>query len=111
MPKFAQVLAQLRSERDRAERELDRLQDAIRVLEELEGRGERADGKAGGSRRGRFSAAARARMAAAQRARWARAKQPSTAKPRVMSAAARRKIAAAQRARWARQRAAEKNAA
>jgi hypothetical protein len=111
MPNFAQVLAQLRSERERAQQELDKLQNAIRVLEQLEGGGSRTGRKAGVSRRGRFSAAARARMAAAQRARWARSKRSAGAKPRVMSAAARRKIASAQRARWARQKAAQKNAA
>ncbi|HEU5336363.1 MAG TPA: hypothetical protein VFU27_10380 [Terriglobales bacterium] len=105
MPNFAQVLSQLRSERDRAQQEVDKLQDAIRVLEQLEGRGSRAG--RGASGRGRFSAAARSRMAAAQRARWARVKRSANgAKPRIMSAAARRKIAAAQRARWARQKAA-----
>lgn len=111
MPNLAQVVAQLRSERERAQRELDKLQNAIRVLQQLEAGGGRAGRKAGASRRGRFSAVARARMAAAQRARWARVKRSPAGKPRVMSAAARRKIAAAQRARWARQKAAQKSAA
>lgn len=107
MPNFNQVLAQLRSERDRAEREVQRLDEAIRVLGQMD-RGSRRDGR---SARGRFSAATRARMVAAQRARRAKEKRSQAAKPRKMSAAARRKIAAAQRARWARQKAEQKKAA
>ncbi len=93
MPNFVRVLAQLRSQRNRARQEIQRLEEAIDILEQLNGAGRR-----GRPARGQVSAVTRARMAAAQRARWARRK------PRVMSAAARRKIAAAQRARWARQK-------
>lgn len=107
MPNFNRVLAQLRSERDRAEREIERLEEAIRVLGQMD-RGSRPGGR---SARGRFSAAIRARMAAAQRARRAKEKRGQGAKPRIMSAAARRRIAAAQRARWARQKAEQKKAA
>ncbi len=103
------VLQTLKSERDRAQRELNKLNAAIKAL--------------GGSTRGRvstatthptLSAAARARIAAAQRARWAKVRGQkqnvvSMPKPKkTMSAAARRKIAAAQRARWAKVKAAKK---
>jgi hypothetical protein len=111
MPNLSGVLAQLRSERDRVEGEIQRLDEAIRILRQLEGGGQ-ANGR--GNNRGarsRFSAAARARMAAAQRARWAKVKRSQASKPRVMSAAARRRIAAAQRARWTRQKAEQRKAA
>jgi hypothetical protein len=111
MPNLSGVLAQLRSERDRAEGDIQRLDEAIRILRQLEGGGH-ADGRSnnrGG--RSRFSAATRARMAAAQRARWAKVKRGQAARPRIMSAAARRRIAAAQRARWARQKAEQRKAA
>jgi len=111
MPNLNRVLTQLRLERDRAEREVQRLEEAIGVLERLDGDATRASRRGAGTRRGRLSVATRARMAAAQRARWARRKSAQSSKPRVMSAAARRKIAAAQRARWARQKAEEKKAA
>lgn len=111
MPNFSRVLAQLRSERDRAEGEIQRLEEAIRILRQLEGGGH-ANGRGNGRpARSHFSTATRARMAAAQRARWAKARRSRASRPRIMSAAARRKIAAAQRARWARQKAEQKKAA
>lgn len=111
MPNLSGVLAQLRSERDRAEGEIQRLDEAIRILGQLE-RGGHADGRGNGRpERSRFSAATRARMAAAQRARWAKAKRSQAARPRIMSAAARRRMAAAQRARWARQKSEQRKAA
>jgi hypothetical protein len=110
MPSLSGVLAQLRSERDRAEGEIQRLDEAIRILRHLE-RGGHADGRGNGRpARNRFSAATRARMAAAQRARWAKVKRRQASKPRVM-AAARRRMAAAQRARWARHKAEQRKAA
>ena len=87
------VVKQLRSERDRAERELERLDNAIAALDHLGGRGNGRRSAAtirGRSARPRFSPAARARMAAAQRARWAKIKQNKPARARrKMSAAAR----------------------
>ena len=108
MANLASVLQQLEVERDRAAKQVERLDAAIAALNG-------ASGKRTGTRGG-MSAAARARIAAAQRARWAKvkrnggsaAKVVKTPKRRVMSAAARRKIAAAQRARWARVRVAKK---
>lgn len=107
MANLAGVVQQLRKERDRAARVVERL-DA--VLAALNG----VSRKRTGSRR--LSAAARERIAAAQRARWAkvrgstRPKQNvvSMPKKRTMSVAARRKIAAAQKARWAKWRKAQK---
>jgi hypothetical protein len=104
------IVAILRSERDRVARQLAGLEAALAAFAGS------YVGQAGGRGRGRLSAAARARIAAAQRARWARIKgqqgQKSGASAttsarkgkRTMSAAAKAKIAAAQRARWAKVR-------
>jgi hypothetical protein len=112
MANLTGALQQLREERKQAQYQVEKLDAAISVLEDLVGRnGSLARTAAGGSRA--VTAAARRRMAAAQRARWAKvrqqAKTPHTNQPRTtsspkrtLSAAARRKIAAAQRARWAR---------
>ena len=95
------IVRQLRSERQRAANEVERLDAAIAAL----------GGSTYGRRNGgsRMSAAARARIAAAQRARWAKIRDGKTqseppAPKRTMSAAARAKIAKAQRLRWARQK-------
>lgn len=105
MPNFTRVLAQLRSERDRAERELERLDEAIRTIQHLNGTSRGGIRRAGRKMRSRtVSAAAQARMAAAQKARRAKENGRKVPKPRHMSAAARRRIAAAQKARWAKLR-------
>ena len=107
MPNFETILKQLRSERDRAQQELQRLEDAIRAIEAVNLTGRRRAGRppraaAVPRRRGRMSAAGRARIAAAQRARWAKAKQAEASKPvRRMSAAARRKMSRLMKQRWA----------
>lgn len=100
------VLQTLKSERDRLQKDLNKLNAAIDAL-----RGAASAGRTTGTgKRPTLSAAGRARIAAAQRARWAKLRGKSTqksnivtmpAKKRTMSPAARRKIAAAQRARWA----------
>lgn len=110
MPNVTQVLAELRAERNHAQQELQNLDEAIRVIHNLNGS---RDGARRGKRMTRtLSAAGRARIAAAQRARWAKVHQAHNSKPkRKMSLAARKKIAAAQRARWAKQRAGQKKAA
>jgi len=110
MANLAGVVQQLRIERDRAARTVERLNEALAALD--------GAGNSTGARR-RLSAAARARIAAAQRARWAKVRRNDGRKPNVvsmpkkktMSAAARRKIAAAQKARWARVKAAQKRSA
>jgi hypothetical protein len=104
------ALQELRSERKQAQLQVEKLDQAISVIESLNG--------SGTSRNTNqptriISTASRRKMAQAQRARWARARQESqpgiTMAKRTdsapvkhtMSAAARRKIAAFQRARWA----------
>lgn len=118
MASLDNVLQQLRQEHKQAQIEVEKLREAISVIEGL-GTTSSAT-SVNGSRPKRFiSAASRRRMAQAQRARWAKAgkgpqlvsKATGTAPKRVMSIAARRKIAAAQRARWAKVRAGEKKAA
>ena len=100
---IAMVVRQLRKERDRAAKEVERLNAALAAL----------NGNPYGKRTGgvTLSAAARERIAAAQRARWAKvraskgnAKSASRVPRRTMSAAARAKIAQAQRLRWAKQK-------
>jgi len=108
---LADVVQQLRKERDQAARTVQQLDAALAALNGVSGNRTRT--------RSRLSAAARARIAAAQRARWAKVRGNggqkqnvvSMPKKKTMSAAARRKIAAAQRARWAKVRAAQKRTA
>ena len=115
MSYLTDALQQLHEERERVQSQMEKLDSAISVLQDLLGRdGSRKASIGSRSRGGRVvSATARRRMAVAQRARWARVRQqaqtPHANKPRTtsapkrtLSAAARRKIAAAQRARWAR---------
>ena len=96
---IANVVKRLRQERDRAAKEVVRLDTAIAAL----------NGGPYGKRTGtrNLSAEARAKIAAAQRVRWAKVHaskgNPNDASrpKRTMSAAARAKIAKAQRLRWA----------
>jgi hypothetical protein len=102
------VLQALKSERDRLQKDVNKLNAAINALG-----GSASLGRTMASKRSTLSSAARARIAAAQRARWAKIRAKggqkqnvvSMPKKKTMSAAARRKIAAAQRARWAKIRA------
>jgi hypothetical protein len=100
---IAIVVRQLKNERDRAAKEVTRLNAVLAALN-ANSYGKRTGG-------GTLSAAARARIAAAQRARWARVRASKGSAPsagraarRTMSAAARAKIARAQRLRWAKQK-------
>lgn len=110
MANLADVVRQLRKERDPAVRTVEQLDAALAALN-----GE-SYGRRTGIRR-KISAAGRARIAAAQRERWASVRTKSGQKQNVvsmpkkktMSAAARRKIAAAQRARWAKVKAQKKS--
>jgi hypothetical protein len=106
MPNLKDALQQLCQERSRAQEEVEKLGQAISVIESLNGSGVLRKA----TRATRIvSAASRRKMAQAQKARWARHRkepQPATKTSlapvkRTMSASARRKIAAAQRARWA----------
>jgi hypothetical protein len=102
------IIAQLKSERDKATQRVNALDTAIKALSGLN-----RSGRASAARpSGRISATGRARIAAAARARWAKIRGGQKVGPiaskvgkRTMSAAARRKIAASQRARWAKLRA------
>lgn len=82
MSNFSQIVANLQSERNRVQKELQRLDDAISALSNLGGkngvvrasaavRGSVVTGKA----RRRLSPAARKRIADAQRQRWAKFRQ------------------------------------
>jgi hypothetical protein len=120
MGNLSRALQQLRAERKQAQARVESIDQAISVIESLNGSG--TLGKANQPTR-IISAASRRKMARAQRARWARAKNGSqpvvpiaktTASAPVkhtMSASARRKIAAFQRARWAKLKAQQKRAA
>ena len=110
MGNLTNALHQLRAERREVQLQVEKLDQAISVIESLNG--SVAAVRANQPTR-IISAASRRKMAQAQKARWARARKESqpaapTATPRVsapvkhtMSASARRKIAAFQRARWA----------
>jgi len=114
------ALQQLRAERKQAQARVESIDQAISVIESLNGSGTVLHANQAGRA---ISAASRRKMAEAQRARWARARsesQPVLALAKTtgsvpvkhtMSAAARRKIAAFQRARWAKLKAQQKNAA
>ena len=113
MANLSNALQQLRQERSRAQAEVEKLDEAISVIESLNGSGISRKG----TRATRIvSAASRRKMAQAQKARWARHRresQPATKTSlapvkRTMSASARKKIAAAQRARWAKVKAQQK---
>jgi hypothetical protein len=67
------AVRQLKQERARTQKEVEKLDDAIRVLSGLTGTGRGLGrGRAGIGKRRTMSAAARKRIAAAQRARWAK---------------------------------------
>ena len=96
------VIAQLRTERDKIAGQLHALENAIRALTGLNSTRGRTRGRRS------MSAAARAKIAASQRARWAKVKGQkgvSIAPKRRISAAGLARIRAAQRARWAKVRA------
>jgi len=117
MASLENALQQLRAERREAQLHVEKLDQAITVIESLNGSG---TPRSTNQPKRIISAASRRKMALAQKARWARARkgsQPalgaakttgSAPVKRTMSASARRKIAAAQRARWAKVKAAKK---
>ncbi len=90
MGNLSGVVQQLRRERERAQKEVQRIDAALTALGSLSSNGS--------SRQHAMSAAARKRISLAQKARWAKQK---AAPKRTLSAAGGRRIAAAQRARWA----------
>jgi hypothetical protein len=72
MPAISNIVHQLETQRKLTQRELKKLDLAIRALTSLEG--ESVAASAGIRRKPHFSAAARERIAAAQRARWKKIK-------------------------------------
>jgi hypothetical protein len=92
MGTLSAVVQQLKRERERAQKEVQRLDAALAALGGVSSNG--------ASRT--MSAAGRRRISLAQKARWA--KQKTSQRKRTISAAGRRRIAAAQRARWAKVR-------
>jgi hypothetical protein len=113
------ALQELRAERKQAQLQVEKLDQAISVIESLNGSG---TFRQANQPTRIISAVSRRKMARAQRARWRKVKQASqpialakTTAPapvkRTLSAAARRKIAAFQKARWAKIKAQQKKAA
>jgi hypothetical protein len=119
MVNLTSAIQELRAERKQAQTHVQKLDQAISVIESLNGTG--TFGKANQPIR-IISKASRRKMAQAQKARWARAKeasQPAVAIAKTtgsadvkhtMSTAARKKIAAFQKARWAKLKAGKKAA-
>jgi hypothetical protein len=116
MGNLSSALQELRAERKQAQTRVESIDQAIAVIESLNGAGTASQPTR------IISAASRRKMARAQQARWAKVRQElqpialaKTTNPapekRTMSAAARRKIAAFQRARWAKIKAQQKKAA
>jgi hypothetical protein len=97
MGNLSDVVQQLRKERERAQKEVHRIDAALTALGNPSVNGTNPS-------RHSMSVAARRKISLAQKARWARQK---TKPRRTMSAASRKKIAAAQRARWAKVKAQE----
>ena len=89
MGNLSSVVEELKKARERAHKEVQRIDAALAAL---------GSSSNGSSRQHTLSAAARRKISAAQKLRWAKQKvRPK----RTISAAGRRRIAAAQRARWA----------
>jgi hypothetical protein len=119
MSNLKAALQELREERKRAQAQVESLDQAISVIESLNGFGTLQ--KSNQPPR-TISQASRRKMALAQQARWAKVRhqtkpvgaagtEHSEPAKRTMSPAARRKIAAAQRARWAKVKNLQKKAA
>jgi len=117
MSNLTGALQELGAERSRAQLHVEKLDQAIPVIESLNGSGTSRNAN---QPKRIISAASRRKMTLAQKARWAgvgkESKPAATAgsvhkKGHTMSASARRRIAAAQRKRWAKIRAGQKRAA
>ena len=79
MANLRQVLNQLRGERSRTKKELNRLDDAIAAFEKLVGNNARPAARKPRARR-KLSTAARSKIAKAQKARWAKLRHGKAAK-------------------------------
>jgi hypothetical protein len=93
MGNLSAVVQQLRTERERVQKEVQRIDAALSALGSLRPNGSHYT----------MSASARKKISLAQKARWAKqhASGSSETAKRTVSLASRRKMAAAQRARWA----------
>jgi len=118
MANLENALQQLRAERREAQLHVQNLDQAILVIESLNGRGVTRKS----TRPSRImSAASRRKIARAQKVRWAKARKRSKSaaatpsapveRTRTISATGKKRIAAAARLRWAKFRAAKKKAA
>lgn len=72
MAKFAAALQQLRDERRRAQQQVEKLDEAIAVIQRLVGRNGLPIATHAGRTKRVMSVEARRKIAAAQRARWAK---------------------------------------
>jgi len=117
MANLENALQQLRAEQREAQVHVEKLGQAISMIESLNGSG---TSRSTNQPKRIISAASRRKMALAQKARWARAGKGShpakeatgsTPVKRTISAAGKKRIAAATRLRWAKFRAAKKKAA
>jgi hypothetical protein len=72
MLKLSGLVAELRTERDRAQKEVEQLNAALAALGSLGHAGARSPRGRAAKKRRPMSAAARKRIAAAQRSRWAK---------------------------------------
>ena len=80
MANLRQVLKQLRGERNRAQKELRRLDNAIRAFEKLVGNNPGPGRPRKPRAKRKFSAATRRKMSQAQKARWAKLRKEKPAK-------------------------------
>jgi len=80
MANLGRMLRQLRGERIRAQKELDRLDEAIAVFERLVGANPRAQARVRPAGKQKVPAATRRKMSKAQKARWAKLRQEGRAK-------------------------------
>ena len=80
MANLGRMLRQLRGERSRAQKELDRLDEAIAVFEKLVGANPRAQTRVRSAVNRKVSAATRRKMSKAQKARWAKLRQEGASK-------------------------------
>src|ERR1700675_50554 len=120
MASLENALQQLHADLREAQLHVEKLDQAISVIESLNGT---EPSRNSNQPKRIISAASRRKMAKAQKARWERAREKSNSLTgatkttasangrRTMSAPARSKIAAARRARWAKARAEQRKAA
>ena len=80
MVNLGRMLSQLREERIRVQKELDRLDEAIAAFEKLLGANPRAQARERSAGKRKVSAATRRKMSKAQKARWAKLRQQGAAK-------------------------------